>query len=72
VTPTSRRELVLIAVLAVVAVTVVSVALAQSSSGDFTTGLLVGIPLGLALGWGLDLILRWLVDRQNARRRGRR
>ena len=71
-TPSDRREFVLLAALALIVVAVLTAYLISAGSADFVAGLFVGVPIGGTLGWALDALLRWLVDRSNDRRRGRR
>lgn len=70
-TPVDRREVGLLAAIAVVSIALLLAYFAGTSSTEFTAGLVVGIPAGVALGLAIDALLRWLVDSSNARHRGR-
>jgi hypothetical protein len=72
VTPSDRREVVLLALVVVIIVPIVIAYLAAAGPVERQLGLLVGIPSGGALGWALDVLLRRLVDGLNGRRRGGR
>lgn len=66
-----RREVVFIAALAAAVLLIVLSQLLINGSNEFVRGVLVGLPIGGALGWATDALLRCFVDHMNKRRRGR-